>query len=294
MQQLFNVVGISRQAFHQQRQAKAQRDGRIKKLLHQVRLERQNHPSMGARSIYQMWQLDPEKRSFLDGFGRDQFEAILLENGYRVRHVIAYHRTTHPGTYRFENLIAGKSFNDVNQLWASDITYFRIDAQFVYITVILDLYSRKCLAAVCSSNMTAEKTVIAALKCALKERKGMNLKDCIFHSDAGAQYIDKLFLKLIQQNGMISSMANSCYENPHAEKFHDIIKNDYLYQWNPTHIPKLPSMVQKFIHLYNNQKPHSALGGIPPSLFEQQNHKTKKEKTIPLVISPFCEQYQKK
>jgi len=287
MQQLYDVVGISRQAFHQQRQAQAQQAEREAQLLDRVRCERQNHPSMGARSMYQMWQLDPQKQPWLEGIGRDRFEAIVLENGLRVRHVIAYHRTTYPGKYRLENRIAGRTFNDINQVWASDITYFRIQEQFVYLTVVLDLYSRRCLAAVCSANMRAEETVIAALTSALKERNNQSVKGCIFHSDAGGQYIDKQFLALISRRQMISSMADSCYENPHTEKFHDVIENGYLYQWNPTQITQLPNLIRRFIQLYNQQRPHSALGGIPPALFEQQNQKTPKNQRSMLIIKPL-------
>jgi len=287
MQQLYDVVGISRQAFQQQRQAKDQRAGRVAQLLDRVRCERQDHPSMGARSMYQMWQLDPQKQAWLEGIGRDQFEAIVLENGLGVRHIMAYHRTTHPGKYRLENRIAGRTFDDINQVWASDITYFRIQEQFVYLTAVLDLYSRRCLAAVCSANMRAEETVIAALTSALKERRNQSVKGCIFHSDAGGQYIDKQFLALISRRQMISSMADSCYENPHTEKFHDIVKNDYLYQWNPTQIAQLPKFIRRFVHLYNHQRPHSALGGIPPALFEQQNHKTQKKQRSLLKIKPL-------
>ena len=237
----------------------------------------------------QMWQNAPQKQDLLEGIGRDQFEAIMLENGFRVRHVIAYHRTTHPGSYRFKNLMVGISINDINQVWVSDITYFRVSAKFVYLTIILDLYSRRCLAAVSSSGMSAEETVMAALKDAPKERKGQSLKGCIFHSDAGGQYIDKLFLKLLKKHKMISSMANLCDENPRTETFHDMIKNDYLYKWNPTQIPKLPTLVQSFVKLYNNQRPHSAIGGIHPTLFEQQNHKIQKEQRVMMQVSPFCE-----
>lgn len=287
MQALFEVVGISRQAFHQGRKAQAKAKEQAQILIEAVKLERIDHPSMGARSMYRMWQLDPEKQHLVQDIGRDRFEAILLDNGLRVRHVTAYHKTTHPGTYRFENHIAGQTYTDINQVWASDITYLRLQDQFAYMTIILDLYSRRCLAAVASQNMTAEATVIPAIKQAIKERKGQDLNRCIFHSDAGGQYIDKNFLKLTQKHKMINSMADSCFENPHVEKFHDIIKNDYLYQWNPTQFSKLPQMIQRFIFLYNHKKTHSAIGNISPVLFEQQNHKIQEERRSKLTIKPI-------
>lgn len=287
MNALFEVVGISRQAFHKGRKARAKANDQARQLIEAVKLERLDHPSMGARSIYRMWQLDPQKQHLIKDIGRDRFEAILLDNGLRVRHVVAYHKTTHPGTYRFENRIAANTYTDINQVWASDITYFRINDHFAYLTIVLDLYSRRCLAAVASQNMSAEQTVIPALKSAIKERKGQKLKGCIFHSDAGGQYIDKHFLKVIQKYEMISSMADSCFENPHVEKFHDVIKNDYLYQWNPTQYSQLPKMIQRFIFLYNYKKPHQEIGNIPPGVFEQQNHKIQEKNRIKLTIKPI-------
>ncbi|MEM6349116.1 MAG: IS3 family transposase [Bacteroidota bacterium] len=287
MQALFEVVGISRQAFHQRRKALATAKKQAQILIKAVKLERIDHPSMGARSLYRMWQLDPQKQHLVQDIGRDRFEAILLDNGLRVRHVIAYHKTTHPGTYRFENRIAGQTYTDINQVWASDITYLRVQDQFAYLTIILDLYSRRCLAAVASQKMTAEATVIPAIKQAIKERKGQDLTGCIFHSDAGGQYIDKNFLKLTQKSKMINSMADSCFENPHVEKFHDIIKNDYLYQWKPTQFIQLPNMIQRFIFLYNHKRPHSSIGNIPPVLSEQQNHKIQEERRSKLTIKPI-------
>ena len=100
---------------------------------------------MGARLVYEQFRQDPLKRILLKGIGRDKFEHILFEAGLKLRKARARHRTTYSVQASYKNLVAGAQVRASNQIWMSDITYFRIADSFVYITNIIDFYSRRCL-----------------------------------------------------------------------------------------------------------------------------------------------------
>ena len=163
-------------------------------------------------------------------------------------------------------------------------TYFRIADSFVYITNIIDIYSRRCLGLVWGRTLEAS-TVIPAIKMAFKARKGQQLAQCIFHAD----YIDKNFLKLINNKNMELSRAESCYENPFIEKFHDIVKNHYLIPWKVDSVSRLDLALDRFIKLYNFHRPHGSLGGMAPAAFEAMALKMpeKKRKTMYVLLNNF-------
>ena len=107
----------------------------------------------------------------------------------------AFHKTTNSlGVTRFENLIIDFKLTGVNQVWASDITYYRIGERFYYLTFILDLYSRFIVGYTVSVGMLTEQTTIPALNMALKLREPT--QGLIFHSDGGGQYYCKKFLAI--------------------------------------------------------------------------------------------------
>jgi transposase InsO family protein len=233
------------------------------------------HPRMGARKIYLLMAKSESCQHWFEYIGRDKVEAILLNNGFAVRKIKNYHKTTRSGSYRVGNLIKELIINKLNQVWVSDITYYFVveSGKIVhyYITFILDLYSRRIIGYAVSDNMTAEATVLAALKVALKTRnvsKKDQLQGLIFHSDGGGQYIDALFLQKIKFYGARSSMAKDVYENPNAEKINDTIKNDYLIPWGVNSKQQLDSHTPKAIEYYNNEKPHDALNKRTPLEFE--------------------------
>ncbi|MFB6307519.1 MAG: integrase core domain-containing protein [Flavobacteriales bacterium] len=130
------------------------------------------------------------------------------------------------------------------------------------------------------------------MKKAIKERNEENIRGLIFHSDGGGQYYCKEFLTLTKAQGIKNSMAENVYENPHAERIHRTIKDDYLYQYAPQNFQQLDKMTTKAIYLYNEEKPHSALKGKHPMSvnlskvgFQQKSRfLTKKKRKVIIVI----------
>jgi putative transposase len=248
---------MSKQSFHQRLNRQMILLEEMGQLLVLVQEIRTDHPRMSSRNIYRM--MKPVH------MGRDRFEAFCFENGLKVAVKRAFHRTTNSlGVTRFTNLLIGFELRGINQVWVSDITYYRIGEQFYYLTFILDLYSRVIVGHSISKDMLTVSTTIPALKMALKTRKSH-----IIHSDGGGQYYCKEWLKLTSQYQIRSSMCESVYENAHAERINGIIKNDYLVGYGPQDHAQLKTMTDKAVLKYNNEKPHQSIGNIPPNHFEK-------------------------
>lgn len=260
MNVLFKAIGMSKQSFHQRLNRQMiifEEMGQLLSLVEQIRAD---HPRMSSRQMYRL--IRPVQ------MGRDRFEAFCFENGFKVAVKRAYHRTTNSlGVTRFDNLLLGFELTGINQVWVSDITYYRIGEKFYYLTFILDLYSRFVVGHSTSEDMLTTSTTIPALKAALKTRT--DLISLILHSDGGGQYYCKDWLKLTSQYRIRSSMCESVYENPHAERINGIIKNDYLVGYGPQDYQQLIRMTTKAVIKYNYEKPHQSIGNISPAKYEK-------------------------
>lgn len=120
MNVLFKAIGMSKQSFHQRLNRQMILSEEIGQLLVLVKEIRKDHPRMSSRQMYRM--IRPRH------IGRDRFEAFCFENGFKVAVKRSFHRTTNSwGVTRFDNLLLGLELTGINQVWVSDITYYRID-----------------------------------------------------------------------------------------------------------------------------------------------------------------------
>jgi len=263
MNAIYRSLNISKQAFHQRLDhflEVEEEKGQLKVIAREVR---QDHPMMSAREMYRL--IQPQL------IGRDKFEMFCFENGFRVNYPVNYQRTTNSsGVTRFDNLLEGLKVTHVNQVWVSDITYYRLSERFYYLTFIMDLFSRKVVGYHCSSTLRTEHTTIPALNMAISNRKGINLTGLILHSDGGGQYYSKKFIPITSKAGIVNSMCESVYENPHAERLNGVIKNHYIIPYQPTTQKTLKKSLSKSVRMYNEQKPHRALVGLTPDKFESR------------------------
>lgn len=262
MNAIYRVLQISKQSFHKRMDryiAKQQEKEQLKVVIRKIR---EDHPMMGARDLYRF--ICPEQ------MGRDQFEQFYFEAGFRVKRPKKYQRTTNSlGVTRFDNLIEGLEVTRVNQVWVSDITYYDLGERFYFLTFIMDLFTRRIVGFSSSRTLRTEDTTIPALKMAIKQRKEVNLKGLILHSDGGGQYYCKEFREITEDEEMLNSMCKSVYENPHAERLNGIIKNNYVIHYKPQTYKELGEATKKAVNMYNSQKPHSSLKGLSPIKFEQ-------------------------
>ena len=169
----------------------------------------------------------------------------------------------------YPNLLKGLEVSGRNQVWVADITYIRILTGFLYLAVVLDLFSRKVIGWALSEQIDAELT-LAGLRMALGERGTVN--GCIHHSDRGVQYACHAYVEELQAAGMRISMARkgNPYDNAAAESFMKTLKYEEVYLWDYHSLEDVKHRVPYFLQeVYNQKRLHSALGYVTPEEFEQ-------------------------
>lgn len=166
------------------------------------------------------------------------------------------------------NLLKGAKITGVNQAWVSDITYIRILTAFVYLAVILDVFSRKVVGWAISKRIDTELTR-AALRMAIETR--CPPRGCIHHSDRGVQYAAHEYVDDLKAAGFLISMSRkgNPYDNAQAESFMKTLKNEEVYLWDYKTFEDVKKRVPYFIEeVYNEKRLHSALGYCPPNEYE--------------------------
>jgi putative transposase len=157
-----------------------------------------------------------------------------------------------------------------NKAWAQDITYIRTAEGWLYLAVVIDLYSRKVVGWKMDDNMRKE-LVIGALEMAVKSRKpGPEL---IAHSDRGSQYCSGLFQAKLKSHGMICSMSGKgdCWDNAVAESFFHTIKTELVYLEKYKTREEASQSIFEYIEVfYNRQRLHSTLGFSSPVEYEDE------------------------
>ena len=169
----------------------------------------------------------------------------------------------------YPNLLKGLEVRGRNQVWVADITYIRILTGFLYLAVVLDLFSRKVIGWALSEQIDAELT-LAGLRMALRERGLVN--GCIHHSDRGVQYACHAYVEELEAAGMRISMARkgNPYDNAAAESFMKTLKYEEVYLWDYQSLEDVKHRVPYFLQeVYNQKRLHSALGYVTPEEFEQ-------------------------
>jgi transposase InsO family protein len=171
-----------------------------------------------------------------------------------------------------ENLVE-MQFNPwkANSLWTSDITYIRTREGWLYLAVILDLWSRAVISWSADSFMD-ENLVIRTLDKALATRGKQ--EGLIFHSDRGSQYASLRVRKLLEQNEIKQSMSSkgNCYDNAPTESFFSTMKRELVYRERYQTREEAEQSLFEYIEVfYNRQRRHSSLGYISPMQFENLN-----------------------
>ena len=181
--------------------------------------------------------------------------------------------TTTNSRHEFEvylNLAGRMKLTGINQLWVADITYVRLHAEFVYLAVILDGFSRKVVAWALDRTLTTRLPRTALEQAIAKRQPRPGL---VHHSDRGVQYASAEYLRLLQQHQMISSMSRPAnpYDNASCESFIKTLKREEIYAHRYLDLAHLRANLETFIEQYYNRcRLHSALGYRSPEEFERQ------------------------
>ena len=230
-----------------------------------------------------------QSRLSLGSYGRPRMTEELKEIGLKVGHrrvgrlmrqngisVVRTrkHKVTTDSNHKFNiapNLLDWNFAADgPNQKWAGDITYIWTREGWLYLAVILDLYSRRVIGWAVSNRMKRD-LAIRALKMAIAFRSPP--KGCIHHTDRGSQYCSHDYQKILRQHRFRASMSGkgNCYDNAAVETFFKTIKAELI--WRDTWETRRSAEIAIFEYIngfYNPRRRHSTLGWKSPVAFERK------------------------
>jgi transposase InsO family protein len=169
----------------------------------------------------------------------------------------------------YPNLAPTLAVTGINQLWLSDITYVRLLHEFIYLAVIVDGCSRRCVGWALSRQLDASLT-ITALQQALEQRTVA--PGLVHHSDRGVQYASQRYIELLKAHAIQISMSRrgNPYDNALAESFIKTLKYEEVHLNDYESFADAYASIERFLEdVYNHKRLHSALGYRPPAEFEQ-------------------------
>jgi transposase InsO family protein len=169
----------------------------------------------------------------------------------------------------YRNWAKEMELTGIDQLWRADITYIRLETEFVYLAVVLDAFSRRVIGWALDRNLE-DDLAIAALKMALRRRT--TPEGLTHHSDRGVQYASNDYTGLLRDYGIRISMSRkgNPYDNAACESFMKTLKYEEVYRQEYRDLAEARASIEKFIEkIYNGKRLHSALGYRPPVEFER-------------------------
>ena len=175
----------------------------------------------------------------------------------------------------FPNLIRGLEITGPNQLWATDFTYVKLLKEYIYVSAIIDVYTRKIIGWSVSRDLS-HKFCLDAIKAAVKDRQPS--KSLIHHSDRGIQYTNSVYVSYLEAQGIQISMSRKAtpQDNAFIESFFKTLKYDEIHLYNYETIEDVRKYLPNFIEtVYNQKRLHSSIGYKPPTEFEAEILKLK-------------------
>jgi putative transposase len=256
---LCECAGMSRQNFYKGRKVRERTWVDESLVLELIRRERAVHPRIGGRKL--LFLIGGDLESAGVEIGRDRFFALLLRHDLLIRRKRRGAKTTDSwhGFGVYPNLAKGMEVTGPHQLWVADITYIRTAEGFIFLSLVMDVFSRAIVGYDSSDSLEMEGA-LAALTMAQKQLPEGSRT--VHHSDRGSQYCCRAYVAKMKSRQMEISMTeeNHCYENGKAERLNGIMKQEYGLGEEFATKRAARAGVAEAVEIYNNRRPHGALG----------------------------------
>lgn len=262
-----SILGLSRRSYYKWKHSKPiiKNNKKIFKEIHKIAFE---FPKYGYRRITK----ELQRRNMLVNH-KKVLEIMRNEKLLVVKKKFTPKTTQSNHSFqKYPNLTENFILTAINQIYVSDITYIRLLQEFVYLAIIMDLFSRRCIGWALSRNPDTQLT-LQALNMAIKIRGEENVKNCIHHSDHGVQYASDKYVERLAELGILPSMGEKgySYDNAFAESFFKTLKNEEVWMNEYETIEDVYRDIKHFIEkIYNKKRLHSSIGYKPPIEYEKQ------------------------
>jgi putative transposase len=246
--------------------ARAQDDERLSALLKQAWLE--------CGGVYGYRKLLLDMRDLGEPCGKHRVARLLKRAGLRAQRGCGRrprHRGGKPAVVADNHLQRQFKVQQPNQAWVTDITYIRTHEGWLYLAVVLDLFSRQVIGWGMGSRIDTD-LVLRALVMALWRRQPKG--PVMLHSDQGCQFTSDDWQKLLKGNQLVCSMSRrgNCHDNAVAESFFQLLKRERVRRQTYATRTDAQSDVFNYIEMfYNPQRRHTAAGNLSPAEFERRH-----------------------
>ena len=199
---------------------------------------------------------------------------LLREYGLRAKNGKGFkYNKSNPGLYNISENLLRRNFKALkpNEKWVTDLTYIYVNGKWIYLSVVVDLFSRAVVGWAIDKSMT-EKLICDAFDMAA-QRRDME-PDLIVHSDQGVQYRSHMYQEKLIDYGCRISMSRraNCWDNAVVESFFSRLKVELIFGQKFTTMDEAKASIFEYIEIfYNRKRRHSAIGYIAPMKFEELN-----------------------